>query len=291
MRNLIELFHKYNYVFLFVLLQAVSIFLLFSFNDYQGSVALTSANSAVATVDRLYGDMEAYSKLKGTNASLTDSITRLQMENSVLRRELAVAKRDTAATEREVLNTLNKYRLIPALVVSNSNSDDLNNYIIIDKGERDGIKEYYGVVSGGGVIGIVSLVGERYSLVIPVVNRKSSISCRIRGKDYFGYLGWDGGKKLYGYVDDIPRYADVKVGDCIETNGYSEIFPPGIFIGRVTRIDDAPDGQSYRLIVNLGIDFANLRNVNVIASSFRAEVDTLRNHAAIIDGSAEEKKP
>ena len=104
-------------------------------------------------------------------------------------------------------------------------------------------------------------------------------------------LGWDGGKKLYGYVDDIPRYADVKVGDCIETNGYSEIFPPGIFIGRVTRIDDAPDGQSYRLIVNLGIDFANLRNVNVIASSFRAEVDTLRNHAAIIDGSAEEKKP
>ena len=93
-----------------------------------------------------------------------------------------------------------------------------------------------------------------------------------------------------GFLMAIPRYADVKVGDCIETNGYSEIFPPGVFIGRVTRIDDAPDGQSYRLIVNLGIDFANLRNVNVIASSFRAEVDTLRNHAAIIDGSLDEKK-
>ena len=136
-----------------------------------------------------------------------------------------------------------------------------------------------GVVGGGGVVGIVYLAGPHHSLVIPVTNRKSSISCRVRGQNYFGYLQWDGKSMLSAYVDDVPRYAKVRVNQAVETSGYSAVFPPGIFVGRIREIRNSADGQSYRLDITLGTDFANLRDVSVVATPYKAEIDTLQTHA------------
>ena len=156
---------------------------------------------------------------------------------------------------------------------------------MIDKGTIDGIKPEMGVVGGGGVVGIVYLTGPHHSLVIPVTNRKSSISCRVRGQSYFGYLQWDGSSMRRAYVDDIPRYARVKKGEAVETSGYSSVFPPGIFVGRIRSISNSPDGQSYKLDVTLGTNFANLRDVEVVATPYKAEIDTLQVHAAAADAT------
>ena len=132
-------------------------------------------------------------------------------------------------------------------------------------------------------MGIVYLTGPNYSLVLPVTNRKSSISCRVEGQRYFGYLQWNGESLRKAYVDDIPRYAKLKQNDCVETSGYSYVFPPGIFVGRVAGIHNSADGQSFTLDVNLGTDFSTLRDVNVIATPYKAEIDTLRAHAGDIE--------
>ena len=84
-------------------------------------------------------------------------------------------------------------------------------------------------------------------------------------------------------MDDIPRYAKLKENDCVETSGYSSVFPPGIFVGRVSGIHNSADGQSFTLDVNLGTDFSTLRDVNVIATPYKAEIDTLRAHAGDIE--------
>ena len=136
-----------------------------------------------------------------------------------------------------------------------------------------------GVVGGGGVVGIVYLTGRHHSLVIPVTNSKSSISCRVRGQRYFGYLQWNGGDMMHAYVDDFPRYAKVKKGEAVETSGYSSVFPPGIFVGRISGIENSPDGQSYKLNIVLGTHFGNLRDVSVVATPYKAEIDTLKAHA------------
>lgn len=174
--------------------------------------------------------------------------------------------------------------MVPATVVSNS-MERTNNYLVIDRGTADGIRPEMGVVGGGGVVGIVYLTGPHHSLVIPVTNRKSSISCRVRGQSYFGYLQWDGASLLMAYLDDVPRYAKVKVGQAVETSGYSAVFPPGIFVGRVKRIRNSADGQSYRLDVNLGTNFANLRDVSVVTTPYKAEIDTLQVHAQQMDNA------
>ena len=282
MYYLLEFIRKYHYLFLFLLLEGISFLLLVRFNSFQGSVWLSSANSAVAGVDRIHQDFMSYLDLRTVNRRLTDDNLRLQQEADALREALLDVARDTTAAQQQVSKRMQKYETIPAVVVSNSNTGD-NNYLVIDCGTDDGVRPEMGVVGGNGVVGIVYLTGPNYSLVLPITNRKSSISCRVQGQRYFGYLQWNGESLRKAYVDDIPRYAKIKKNDCIETSGYSSVFPPGIFVGRISGISNSADGQSFKLDVDLGTDFANLRDVNVISTPYKAEIDTLRANANSVE--------
>lgn len=280
--NLIDFIRKYCYIFLFILFETISMILLFRFNSYQGSVWFSAANSVAAGINSTYSNVMNFFNLEQINQELTAQNIALQRETEHLRQSLITATKDTTITEKLMREKLVGYNMVPATVVSNS-AELSNNYLVIDRGEKDGIRPEMGVVGGGGVVGIIYLTGPHHSLVIPVTNRKSSISCRVRGQNYFGYLQWDGSSMLSAYVDDVPRYAKVKVGQAIETSGYSAVFPPGIFVGRVRTIRNSTDGQSYRLDVTLGTNFANLRDVLVVTTPYKAEIDTLQVHAQQAD--------
>lgn len=280
--NLIDFIRKYCYIFLFILFETISMILLFRFNSYQGSVWFSAANSVAAGINSTYSNVMNFFNLEQINQELTAQNIALQRETEYLRQSLITATKDTTITEKLMREKLVGYNMVPATVVSNS-AERSNNYLVIDRGEKDGIRPEMGVVGGGGVVGIIYLTGPHHSLVIPVTNRKSSISCRVRGQNYFGYLQWDGSSMLSAYVDDVPRYAKVKVGQAIETSGYSAVFPPGIFVGRVRTIRNSSDGQSYRLDVTLGTNFANLRDVLVVTTPYKAEIDTLQVHAQQAD--------
>lgn len=282
MSPLFDFLRRYAHVALFVVLEAVSLTLLLRFNTYQGNVWLSGANRTAAAANRLYTETEAFLALRGVNAELTHQNVLLMQQNDRLRQALCEATHDSTRAELELSRALAGFRQIPAHVVANSHSR-ADNYLVIDRGEQDGVRPEMGVVGGGGVVGIVYLCGERHSLVLPVTNRKSSISCRVRGQRYFGYMQWDGTDMRRAYVDDIPRYAHLRGGDIIETSGYSAVFPPGLFVGRVKRVRNSSDGQSYRLDVQLGADLARLSDVAVVATPYKAEIDTLRAHAALGD--------
>ena len=280
MQDLLEFIKRYSYFLVFIALEAVSLTLLFRFNSYHGSVWFTAANNTVAIIEKAEADVETFIKLRQVNKRLTEENYVLQRQNQLLRSQIEKNLQSSTPIDSNQTEALNGYNHIEAEVVTNTNNPQRNNYIVINKGSIDGIRPEMGVVGNGGVVGIVYLANTRHSLVIPVVNRKSSISCRVRGQRYFGYLGWDGGSRVHAHVDDIPRYAKIKVGEVVETSGYSGIFPPGIFVGRIREIKNAPDGQSFRLEVDLGTDFANLRDVLVITSDYKPELDSLNSQAA-----------
>lgn len=286
MHNLIEFIKAHFHWVLFVILECAGIALLFRFNDYQASVWFTSANEFTATVDKAYSDIVSYISLGRVNKDLTARNIMLQRQVTELREMLEENGIDSIDIDKKQRAALNGYKLIPAKVTSNSVTD-ANNFIVIDKGEAQGVHSEMGVVSGGGIVGIVFLTSRNYSLVMPVLNRNSSISCRIRGHRFFGYLEWEGGSPLIAYLTDVPRYARFKVGDYVETSGYSSVFPPGIFVGKIIAIGNSRDGLSYHVKVNLSTDFANLRDVCVIANSVKPEIDSLRVHAAEIEQPSE----
>ena len=120
------------------------------------------------------------------------------------------------------------------------------------------------MVCGQGIVGIVYLCNEHYSVIIPVLNEQSNISCTIRGRGFFGYLRWHGGSPESAYVEDIPRHAHFRLGDFVVTSGYSSVFPPGIIVGRIKHVYNSDNGLSYRLNISLSTDFTRLRDVSVI---------------------------
>lgn len=268
---------KYVHWGVFLLLEALSGFMLFRFNSYQGSVWLTQANTVAATVMEWEGRVLSYMHLAKQNQYLTRRNVVLQYNLDIMRRELDSLRREPSLTEQTEAQAMQGMHLIPAKVVANSVSRK-DNYLTINVGQADGVEPEMGVVSGTGVVGIVSKVTEHHALVMSVLNSQSNISCRLRGTGYFGYLKWNGGNPLQACMDDVPRHARVHKGDVVETSGYSNVFPPGLFVGKVALAHDSPDGMAYRLEVQMSTDLSCIEDVCVVVYDNRSELDSLATH-------------
>ena len=263
MRNLLEFLAKYNHWFVFLILEVVSMVLLFQYNSYQGSAWFSSANAVTGKLYEWDANVETFFSLTKVNQELTQRNAYLEQEVQKLSDSLVCVTKDSSIYHRDQFALLRNYRLIPAKVVANS-VDKPSNLMTIDKGSADGIHKDMGVISGTGVVGIVYLVAEHYAIVIPVLNTKSNISCMIQNRGYFGYLRWKGGVSDLAYLEEVPRHAHFKLGDYVVTSGYSAVFPPGVRVGRILHVFNSADGLSYRVQLRLSTDFARLRDVCVI---------------------------
>lgn len=270
MRNLLDFFLKYNNWFLFIFLEVISFALLFRFNNYQGSVFFTSSNYLAGAVYETANSVTGYFHLKSINDDLAQKNVELELQMERLLEKLTELTHDSSGIERMRKESLSGYDIFKAKVVNNTLTH-ADNYITLDKGEKDGIRSEMGVVDGNGVVGIVYMTSDHYSVVIPVLNSKSSISCKIKNSDYFGFLKWDGGASNYATVKDMPRHSLFSLGDTIVTSGHSAVFPSGIPVGTVEDISDSHDGLSYLLKVRLFTDFGKLNDVRVIAKKSQEE--------------------
>ena len=279
MKELLERLARYAHWAVFLLLELLSGIMLFQFNHYQQSVWLTQANAVTGRVLEWEADVLAYMSLRSRNAELTERNIFLQMETDQLRSELVAAGTDSAQIDSLRAEALRGILLIPARVISNSVRLD-DNFLTIDRGSADGVRPEMGVLSGTGIVGIVCKTSPHYAMIMSVLNTQSSISCRLRASEYFGYLHWKGGSPLRAFIDDIPRHARFEVGDTVETSGFSSVFPPGIFVGRVAAIHDSADGLAYQLEVELSTDLAHVRDVCIVMQEHEEELDsmTLKSH-------------
>ena len=280
MHNLLAFLSKYYHWLIFLLLEVVSGVMLFKYNSYQGSAWISSANAVVGKIYEWQSGIEHFLSLSQSSEQLTQRNLYLEEEVLQLRKSLAKATADSSWFQKHETAHLSQYALIPAKVISNS-IHKKDNLITIDKGSADGVKTDMGVACGNGVVGVVYLTSEHYSVVLPTLNHLSHISVTIRNRGYFGYLTWDGVNPVVAYVEDIPRHAQFKKGDWIETSGYSNIFPAGISVGKIVDIKDSKDGLSYRLKLNLSTDFSCLRDVCVITEQGFAE--RMQLHEAAVD--------
>lgn len=270
MQNLLEFFQKYHHWFLFVLLEVISLVLLFQYNSYQGSAWLSSANAISGKVNEGRAEVESFFSLKKMNGNLTLRNFYMERQLNQLRRLYGEATEDTAGLWAKEIHFLKQYRLVPAKVITNE-LNKMNNLLTIDCGAKDGVDVGMGVACGQGVVGVVYLVSDHYAVVMPVLNTASRISCAIRGHNYFGVLRWDGKDAGVAYLEDIPRHARFNRGDWVETNGYSSIFPPGVLVGKIETVYNSADGLSYRVKVRLSTDFGCLRDVVVVNDPTIAE--------------------
>lgn len=274
MGNLLEFLVRYKYWLVFLMLEAVSLVVMFRFNSYQGSVFLTSANAVSGTYYSAVSGVTSYLNLKSVNRQLSSDNVRLQQRINQLENELNALIADSLPLAGlEASNNL-----IDAEVV-NSTLHRNANLLTINRGTADGVHPEMGVVCSAGVVGIVALASDHYSIVMPLINVNSHISCRLKDSEYFGTMQWEHGDAMISYVTDIPRHANVECGETVETNGFSDIFPAGLPIGEVVDFTSSSDGLDYLLRVKLYVDFSTLRDVSVIADYVNEERMLLEKEA------------
>lgn len=265
MRNLLDFLIKYNYWFLFILLEVVCFGLLFRFNYYQQGVFFSSANVVTGAVYEVSNGVTSYFNLKSINDDLIERNVALEAEVTQLQNALHDFQLDSLYAQELKNPVLAEYAALKAHVINNS-LNKIDNYITLNKGTSDGVKPEMGVIDGRGVVGIVYMTSPHYSIVISLLNSKSNLSCKIKGTDYFGYLKWEYGDSEHAYLRDLPRHAQFNKGDTVLTSGYSTVFPQGVMVGTIEEMSDSNDGLSYLLKVKLSTDFGKLSNVRVIAN-------------------------
>ena len=276
MNNLFDFILRYISWFVFLICEIISLVLLFTYNNYQGSIWMSSANVVTGKVYEVNAGVEQFFSLTDINEQLSKRNLYLEQRVQDLTSQIAAQTGDSSLMKFENYELMKKFNLISAKVVSNS-INKRNNLITIDNGEIDGVRKDMGVACGSGVVGIVFMTGRHYSVVMPILNSNSSISCTINKRGYFGYLHWTGGNSRIAFMDEVPRHAHFNLYDKVVTSGYSSVFPPGIEIGKIIHVYNSSDGLSYRCMVELSTNFAKLRDVSVIDDAqMKERIDILR---------------
>jgi rod shape-determining protein MreC len=276
MRNLINFFVKFGFLFLFLALEVIAFLMIVHSQNYQRSVFLSSSNSVVANLYGVSNNVVEFFKLRAANENLSEENTQLKNEIIQLQNQLAAFHNDSVTALPYNIAPETDYKLISAKIIHNS-TNNLQNYITINKGRRDNIRVDMGVISEEGVVGIVSAVSEKFAVVIPILNNKLSISGKFVQNNYGGPLRWNGSDYRFANFGDIARHVEFSRGDTLVTSGYTISFPEGIPIGTVDEFNIAESDSYYTIQVRLAVNFRTISHVKVIDYVNFSEQKTLES--------------
>ena len=266
MRALFNFLVKHNDWFLFLLIEGISLVLIVRFNNYQGATFFTSAGNVAGSVYSMFMDANRYFHLKTENDGLLAQNVALTRELTELKEQLTELHNKETLQNDSIVRSINSgYTFMTANIINNS-LNSVNNFITLNKGSDDGVRPEMGVFNSDGIVGVVYLTSKNRSIVIPLLNSKSSVSCRVKGSDSFCSLSWDGGDTRYSNLIDLPRYAQFETGDTVVTSGFSSIFPGDLPVGTVERIEDSAVGMFYTVRVKLFVDFSRLTSVFLVGN-------------------------
>ena len=270
MRNLYLFFRKHYFIFLFLLLEVVSLILFFRYNAFQSAVIYDWTSAISGRVNSTYNSIAEYFSLKRTNLILGE-------ENAILHARMpqAIYLADTQVYWRSDTALQSEYRFINAKVISNT-TNRRNNYLMINKGEMQGVEPHMGIIVGNKIVGQVVNVSRHFSWIMSVLHKETKISAKFLKNDQLVSMEWPGGDYRFGVVKEIPKHLIVSAGDTIITSGNSEIFPEGVLVGIINQVNEQQDENFNTAVISFLTDFNGLGYVEVVVDMFKEEKTNLK---------------
>jgi rod shape-determining protein MreC len=257
---------------MFLILEAFSLVMIVSFNNYQRVTFFNSSNNFTGAVYEKFSSFDDYFSLSRTNI-------RLATENASLRKQLQmrIMQQEKYPVNRPDTVDAPVYVFTSAKVINNSVNKQFN-YITLNKGSRQGIKPDMGIIDADGVVGVITNVSPNYSTGLSLLNKRLSIPAKITKNNNIGSLVWDGESYNTADLREIPFHVIVNVGDTVVTSGFSNIFPEGIMIGTIKKFDVESGTNFYNIKVELSANFNTVKFVEVVQNTKRAELIKLESN-------------
>ena len=265
MRNIFLFIRIYFNFLFFLILMGISFYMLFTYNRYHHTVYSAVANEVTGKISKQYNNVEYYFQLKRTNDSLVKANEQLynrlkqdfEMPDTVNKIAVDTIKIDTLQHQR-------KYLYMQAKVISTSVNQP-NNYIELHRGSKQGLYPDMGVIDpNNSVIGTVMEVSENYAVVMSLLHAQSNLSARLKKSGETGTVIWDGKQPDILILKDISKAVKINRGDTVITSGFSDKFPPGLFIGFVKDIINDKTSSTYTVRINPAANFEKLQYSYVI---------------------------
>ncbi|MBN1291569.1 MAG: rod shape-determining protein MreC [Candidatus Latescibacteria bacterium] len=200
---------------------------------------------------------------------------RLRLQNLELSDQINYS--NTAIRENERLRRLLGFRqhlsmkdsVIVATIVGRD-VDRIVNTLIVNVGERDGVKKNMAVVTAEGLVGKVYENYRSSSSVQILTDVNSRVSAYVENTDILGIVSWRGGTNLMMY--GLLRQKIPKKGERVYTTGVGGVFPPGLLIGTVEERSDSGIELYASVYVKPAVDFSQIQEVFILKGSERSEV-------------------
>lgn len=212
------------------------------------------------------GELDELLHLRGVqkeNEMLKDELAHLREENARLK-----LRTDELSSLQELLalkDQYPQYETVGAHIIG-KNSGNWFKTFLIDKGTSDGLSVNMNVVADGGLVGIVTSVGDTYATVSTIIDDGRFVAgmsagtldfCMVRGD----LTLYETGRLL---LDSIDKDAGVNDGDMIVTSNTSALYMPGILIGYAGEITTDANNLTKSGILIPVVDFSRLNNVLVV---------------------------
>jgi len=216
------------------------------------------AQTTVVRLRELPARVGAFRSLVAENERLRKQVTELEAErNRLLEAE--------ATTQR--LQELLQFRSdlpsgsITASVIGSSASTWFHS-LLLDKGSRDGIRKGMAVVSPLGVVGQVVAATSRSSKVLLLTDPSSGVDALVQGSRARGIVS--GSLDNGAIMKYVKRSEEVKEGDRLVTSGLDGLYPKGLLIGTVTKVNKKSFGLFQYVEVALAVDPSEIEEVLVV---------------------------
>ncbi|RPA66932.1 rod shape-determining protein MreC [Cyclobacteriaceae bacterium YHN15] len=276
MQSILLFLYRIRVFLIFVFLETIAVYLIVSNNSQQGSVFFNSSNRLSGNILNTQNNIIEYFSLSSVNKSLVEKNAELlsELENYRQRNESNFIEIDSSF--------VTGFQFKGAKVINNSINLS-QNFITLNKGSKDGIKEGMGVFNEEGVVGRIKGVTANYSSVISLLHIELLVSSKIVSNEVFGSTKWDGRDPKFAKLLYVPRHVVVKEGDQVVTSGYNAIFPEGIPIGTIVEVKPGLETNYLDITIELATDFTRLSYVYLVENEQTEEINLLNQSKESVD--------
>jgi rod shape-determining protein MreC len=154
-----------------------------------------------------------------------------------------------------------QYRTLAANVIAR-NSSNWFRRLTLDRGTLDGVKLNMPIMNSGGIVGRIIAVGPNFSVVQVITDKQAGVGAMLQNSRAMGEVrGLDNSRCE---LQNVSTAVNVQEGESVVTTGLDRIYPKGLLIGTVERVEQDPNAPFDKIVIKPTAPADRLEHVLIV---------------------------